>query len=74
MAGKMADENGRAGAIPLIGTADHPFTGYFDGCGSVIKNLWVSTKKDDWYEQPEGSLDYSDDYVGLFGTISEMLL
>ena len=67
----MADENGRAGAIPPIGTADHPFTGYFDGCGSVIKNLWVSTKKDDWHEQPEGSLDYSDDYVGLFGTITE---
>ena len=70
MAGKMADDEGRAGAIPPIGTSENPFTGYFDGCGSVIKNLWVSTKKDDWHEQPEGSVDYSDAYVGLFGTIS----
>ena len=71
MAGAIfgTDEEGRSGAIPPIGTAEKPFLGYFDGFGSTISNLWVSTVKNDWKEQPEGVEDYDSDYVGLFGAI-----
>lgn len=73
MAGKIfgTDDEGKSGAIPPIGTKENPFKGYFDGFGSTISNLWVSTVKDDWKEQPEGSGDYTSKYVGLFGAISE---
>ncbi len=73
MAGKIfgADEEGKSGAIPPIGTFEYPFKGYFDGFGSTITNLWVSTFEEDWKEHPEGSLPYDSDYVGLFGAISE---
>ena len=72
MAGKIfgADEEGRSGAIPPIGTFENPFEGYFDGFGSTISNLWVSTVKSDWKEQPEGVEEYDSKYVGLFGAIA----
>ena len=71
MAGAISgtDEEGRSGAIPPIGTKENPFIGYFDGFGSTISNLWVSTVKADWKEQPEGVGDYESKYVGLFGAI-----
>lgn len=71
MAGMIygSDSEHKTGAIPPIGTKEKPFEGYLNGCGSVIKNLWVSTRKADWKEQPEGAGDYSSNYVGLFGAI-----
>ena len=63
------DEQGRTGAIPPIGTRNEPFTGYFDGCGSTISNLWVSTRHDDWREHPDEHEDYVSTHVGLFGAI-----
>ncbi len=71
MAGMIygSDSEHKTGAIPPIGTKEKPFEGYLNGCGSVIKNLWVSTRKADWKEQPEGAGDYSSKYVGLFGAI-----
>lgn len=59
------------GAIPPIGTNTTPFKGHFDGCGSTISNLWVSTQKDDWKEQPHGDNEYNSTHVGLFGAISD---
>ena len=71
MAGELSGTESTSGAIPPIGTEENPFIGHFDGCGSTISNLWVSTKSTDWKEQPDGSVDYSDSYVGLFGFISD---
>lgn len=70
MAGKITGGDTKSGAIPPIGTKENPFVGYFDGCGSTISNLWVSTEKEDWKERPEDvSNDYSSTHVGLFGAI-----
>ena len=71
MAGMLAGTEGRSGAIPPIGTTGSPFNGSFDGNGVVIKNLWVSTDPDDWYERPAAysSSSVGTD-VGLFGKIS----
>lgn len=69
MAGQISGTETTSGAIPPIGTMDNPFLGYFDGCGSVIENLWISTLKSDWKEQPDGVSDYVNLYVGMFGVI-----
>lgn len=73
MGGKLTGTNGtETGAIPPIGTEEYPFNGVIDGSGSVIKNLWVSTKPSDWKEQPENiEQSFSGSYVGLFGKISD---
>ena len=71
MGGKIggADTDVLGGAIPPIGTKDAPFIGHFDGCGSIIKNLWVSTEASDWKEQPHGENEYNSTHVGLFGAV-----
>ena len=70
MKGLISGTEQTSGAIPPIGTVENPFIGEFDGCGSTIKNLWVSTMKSDWKEQPDGARDYDGTHVGLFGAIS----
>lgn len=68
MAGALNGEDTKTGAIPPIGTKENPFTGYFNGNGYTISNLWVSTDPDDWKEQPEEYQDEDYHYgVGLFG-------
>ena len=70
IAGQLDGTMGRSGAIPPIGTSDNPFTGSFNGNGVVIKNLWVSTDPDDWYEQPGQYDDFNiGTDVGLFGNV-----
>ena len=69
MAGEISGTQTSSGAIPPIGTKENPFIGEFDGAGSTISNLWVSTLRSDWKEQPEGAGDYESEYVGLFGAI-----
>ena len=72
MGGALDNDSGKSGAIPPIGTKDEPFVGYFDGCGSVISNLWVSTDKNDWKEHPDiVQEDYESTHVGLFGSVGE---
>lgn len=72
MAGTLMGADGEtSGAIPPIGTKEHPFVGVFDGQGAVIQNLWVSTDEDDWYEHPaeyvyEVAVEKA---VGLFGYV-----
>ena len=72
MGGKIsgADEKNYGGAIPPIGTDKAPFIGHFNGYGSTISNLWVSTKMEDWKEQPHGDNGYASTHVGLFGAVS----
>lgn len=48
----LSSDSSVTGAIPPIGTTEHPFTGYFNGNGHVISNLWVSSDENDWYEKP----------------------
>lgn len=69
MAASANAGTGKFGAIPPIGTYDEPFLGYFDGCGSTISNLWISTVKADWIEQPATAGNYESSHVGLFGAI-----
>lgn len=70
MGGALDNESGKSGAIPPIGTKDKPFVGYFDGCGSVISNLWISTDMNDWKEHPDiVKEDYVSTHVGLFGAV-----
>ena len=72
MAGCLSGIGVTSGAIPPIGTADHPFIGEFNGNGAIIQNLWISTDESDWYEKPASYEQYqvgSD--VGLFGYIGE---
>ena len=69
MAGEIGGTTTTSGAIPPIGTNAHPFVGSFDGNGSVISNLWISTDIKDWKEHPEGSGEYSSTHVGLFASI-----
>ena len=69
MAGELCGIENGSGAIPPIGTKANPFMGYFDGNGSVISNLWVSTNPEDWREHPENPPSYSSSHVGLFGAI-----
>lgn len=77
MAGEItgSDAEQRSGAIPPIGTDQNPFLGVFDGMGSVISDLWISTDSDDWKERPEKITDVYENgqtnYVGLFGKISD---
>ena len=75
MAGQLTND-GVSGAIPPIGSYNKPFKGEFNGNGSVIENLWVSTDPADWKRMPQGleaEFDTSSevDYVGLFGSISD---
>jgi hypothetical protein len=76
MAGEISgnDAEQRSGAIPPIGTAENPFLGNFNGMGSVISDLWISTDSGDWKERPEKITDVykngQTNYVGLFGKIS----
>lgn len=70
MAGSNSGTGNETGAIPPIGSKENPFTGVFDGDHHVISNLWVSTLKSDWKEQPEDAVDYSGTHVGMFGGIS----
>lgn len=74
MAGEISGTDTKSGAIPPIGTEEHPFIGHFNGNGSIISNLWVSTDKNDWKEQPDSiTTDFSAEgmhYVGLFGKIA----
>lgn len=72
MAGCLSGENNVSGAIPPIGTSSYPFEGEFNGNGAVIKNLWVSTDENDWYEKPstiDGSAFSVGTDIGLFGKI-----
>ncbi len=71
MAGGISGDDDESGAIPPIGTSTHPFKGYFNGMGATISNVWVSTVKDDWKEQPDGVSEYTDKYVGLFGYVGQ---
>ena len=73
--GQLTDD-GETGAIPPIGSISNPFVGEFDGYGSIIRNLWISTDSDDWKRFPDGvtgSFEETDgtDYVGLFGAIAD---
>lgn len=75
MAGELSTD-GVSGAIPPIGSINRPFKGEFDGNGSIIENLWVSTDPDDWKRLPQGlNTEFESsgevDYVGLFGAIGE---
>ncbi|MBO7303931.1 MAG: hypothetical protein J6V09_01745 [Clostridia bacterium] len=75
MAGQLSSD-GVSGAIPPIGSINKPFKGEFNGNGSIIENLWVSTDPADWKRMPQGlEADFDTsaekDYVGLFGAISD---
>lgn len=73
IAGQLDGTEGRSGAIPPIGSSSNPFVGHFNGNGVVLKNLWVSTDPDDWYEQPDDTSAYdytSNTDVGLFGSVA----
>lgn len=72
MAGFLSGTNGVSGAIPPIGTSGVPFKSEFDGNGAIIKNLWVSTNPEDWYEKPHSLTNefaVGTD-IGLFGNIA----
>ena len=60
------------GAIPPIGSTDHPFQGYFDGQGYTISNLWVSSDPDDWRQKPD-SYDPTKigRDIGMFGYVEK---
>ena len=71
-AGSLDGNTGRTGALPPIGTDSHTFIGEFDGNGSVLKNLWVSSNPEDWKEKPSdiGDAD-TNTHVGFFGNIEQ---
>ena len=74
MAGALTGFVGNtSGAVPPIGTDDHPFYGTFDGNGKTIKNLWVSSDPLDWKEKPIG-YEYIDvgASIGFFGNIGQL--
>ncbi|MGN0783880.1 MAG: hypothetical protein ACI4M0_06025 [Christensenellales bacterium] len=58
------------GAVPPIGSTLHPFSGYFDGQGHTVSNLWVSSDPDDWAEKPSNAqeVDIGSD-IGMFGSV-----
>lgn len=70
MAGDLTGIVGRTGALPPIGTSSQPFIGTFDGNGAVIKNLWISSDPEDWYEKPANHerCEVGTD-IGMFGKI-----
>ncbi len=72
MAGAFSGTGTVTGAVPPIGSKDNPFTGYFDGNGCTIKNLWVSSDPNDWMEKPLSfnNVDYSYG-VGFFGYVQK---
>ncbi len=71
MAGFLTGDDRTTGAIPPIGSKAAPFIGEFNGNGKVIKNLWVSTVKTDWKEQPSNPAEYTSQYAGMFGAIGD---
>ncbi|OQC11494.1 MAG: hypothetical protein BWX74_00070 [Tenericutes bacterium ADurb.Bin087] len=74
MAGTLTGFVGNtSGAVPPIGTDQHPFYGTFDGNGKTIKNLWVSSDPLDWKEKP-GGYEYVNvgASIGFFGNIGQL--
>ncbi len=59
-----------SGAVPPIGTDQHPFIGSFDGQGYSLKNLWVSSDPLDWKEKP-ANIAYVEvgQSIGFFGNL-----
>lgn len=71
MAGSLTGFVGSTtGAVPPIGTDQHPFLGSLDGQGYTIKNLWVSSDPLDWKEKPANfSYVQVGNSIGFFGNI-----
>lgn len=61
---------GARSAVPPIGTTANPFTGYFDGQGHTVSNLWVSSDENDWKRKPETYTGDIGSDIGFFGAIA----
>ena len=61
--------DGARSAVPPIGTTANPFTGYFDGNGKTVSNLWVSSDENDWKRKPETYTGDIGSDIGFFGAI-----
>lgn len=64
------------GAIPPIGTVEHPFIGVFNGNGKTIKNLNISNAYGDFKSTPYSvnSGNYSNkpqNIIGMFGVVGD---
>lgn len=67
---KILDMSGYV--LPPLGTEDNPFVGNFDGNGTIITNLTISNKLNDYSRHPASVTNSSFDapqVIGLFGVV-----